>query len=333
MAYEATMNLVEIASFDVVHQELTWPWIAFDSSGQRFAFASSDRRIETRLLDEGRLTEGPAFSLPADLALAGVHGFSIDAHGTHLAVVGVIEGGGVVVTCETDGERRRTPLETLTGAGFTARATVFDRSGTRLWISAESDAETALLLVDARTHALVGIARSAPFPPPATHELFLHPQDDAVLLLAACGEDGTFARVAGWSGGGVEAIPTALDKGGVPAGFVGFSTDVVRVHLAEADELRTHSWPGLEELSSVDLADDFVSSYSGVVLGDRIFVDGEDADSREDGVMLFDRSATRGSLLPPPVPSGMWAGRLGMDAIVTVESKGEPARGRVVRIL
>jgi len=332
MAYEATMNLEELASFDVVHDKLSWPWIAFDSSGKRFAFASSDRRIETRFLDDGRVTEGPGLPLPPDLALSGIHGFSIDAHGTLLAVVGVIEAAGVVVTIGEDGQRRRTPLEALVGAGFTARATTFDRTGARLWISAESDAETALLLVDAQTHALVGLARSASFPPPASHELYLHPQDDAVLLLAACGEDGTFARVAGWSGGGVEAISSALDKGGISAGFVGFSADGARVHLAEADELRTHAWPGLEELSSVELADDFVSSYSGVVLGARILVDGEEADSAEDGVMMFDPSATRGSMLPPPVPTGMWAGRLGADAIVTVESKGEPARGRVVRI-
>jgi hypothetical protein len=332
MAYEATMNLVEVATFDVAHDQLSWPWIAFDSSGKRFAFPSSKSRIETRSLDDGRLTEGATFALPADLTLAGVHGFSLDARGTLLAVAGVASAAGVLITIDPDREQLRTPLETLTGAGFTARATAFDRSGDRLWISAESAAETALLLVDARTHALVGIARSAAFPPPATHELFLHPQDDAVLLLAACGEDGTFARVAGWSGGGVEAIVTTLDKGGIPAGFVGFSSDGLRVHLAEADELRTHAWPGLEELSSVELADDFVSSYAGAVLGDRIFVDGEEADSREDAVMMFDRSATQGTLLPFPVPIGMWAGRLGTGAIVTVEAKGEPARGRVVRI-
>ena len=332
MAYEAAMNLEELASFDVVHHQLTWPWIAFDSSGKRFAFAASDRRIETRLLEEARIVDGPAFSLPSDLALAGVHGFSIDARGALLALVGVVGSAGVVITSEAAGEVRRTPLEALVGAGFTARATAFDRSGARLWISAESEAETALLLIDAATHAPVGIARSASFPPPAMHELYLHPQDDAVLLLAACGEDGTFARVAGWSGGGVEAIATALDKGGIPAGFVGFSADFARLHLAEADELRTHAWPGLDELSSVELADDFVSSFAGVVLGQRIFVDGEEADSMEDGVMMFDASATRGSLLPPPVPTGMWAGRLGVDMIVTVESKGDPAYGRVVRI-
>jgi hypothetical protein len=29
----------------------------------------------------------------------------------------------------------------------------------------------------------------------------------------------------------------------------------------------------------------------------------------------------------------MWAGRLGARALVTVEAKGEPARGRVLRVL
>ena len=326
------MNLVEIASFDVVHQQLSWPWITFDASGKRFAFVSSERGISSRVLEGGAVAEGTSFALPADLALAALHGFALDTSGALLAIVGVASAVSVVITCDVDGEQRRTPIEALIGPGFTPRAVAFDAIGVRLWISAESEKETALVLIDSWTHALIGVSRSELFPPPATHELSLHPQDDAVLLLAACGEDGTFARVAGWSGGGVEAIPTALDKGGIPAGFVGFSADGARVHLAEADELRTHAWPGLEELSSVELADDFVSSFSGVVLGDRILVDGEDAEAREDAVMTFDRSAMVGSLLGEPVPKGMWAGRLGIDCIVTVEAKGEPARGRVVRI-
>jgi hypothetical protein len=127
-------------------------------------------------------------------------------------------------------------------------------------------------------------------------------------------------------------VLTALDAGDVTAGFDGFSADLTRVHLAEADELRTHAWPGLEQLSSVMLADDFASSYAGAVLGDRIFVDGEDRDAGGDSVMQFDRSALLGTVLKPPFPSGMWVGRLGVDAIVTVESKGDPARARVLRL-
>ncbi len=325
------MNFSEVASFEVFH-DLSWPWITFDAGGQRFAFAATKDRIGSRRLDGDAIAEGPSFTLPAGLRLADVHGFSIASSGAQLAVVGVIDGVSHLVVLGEQGESRRTPLETLTGAGFTARATAFDRSGERLWISAESETETVILLIDAASHERVGAATSAHFPPPATHELYLHVQDDAILLLAACGEDGTFARVAGWSGGGVETIATTLDDGGVPAGFVGFSADGARVHLAEADELRTHSWPGLAELSSIELADDFMSSFSGIVLGERILIDGEDAETHEDAAMLFDRSATVGALLPEPVPTGMWAGRLGSDLLVTVESKGEPARGRVLRI-
>ena len=326
------MKLSEIASFDACHDQLSWPWITFDASGRRFAFATTAGRIGSRRVEGGLVVEGTSFPLPDGLTLAGLQGFALAPSGATLAAVGAIGGASVLVTLAEGGEQRRTEVETLAGPGFTARAAAFDRQGARLWISAESAAETAILLVDAATHALLGTATSPPFPPPAMHEIHLHPQDDAILLLAACGEDGTFARVAGWSGGGVEAIATKLDEGGVPAGFVGFSGDAARVHLAEADELRTHAWPGLEELSSVELADDFVSSYSGAVLGDRILVDGEEAETREDAVMLFDRSATHGALLPEPVPTGMWAGRLDADLLVTVEAKGEPARGRVLRI-
>jgi hypothetical protein len=326
------MKLTELAAFDVVHGHLSWPWIAFDATGTRFAFASSPTQIATRVLDGGAIAEGASFAVPADLA-AKLEAFALGADGTLLAAAGGAGDESVVVTSDASHELARTRLDTLVRPGFTARALAFDRSGKRLWISAESEKETALVLVDARTHARVGVARSAAFPPPAMHELHLHPQDDAVLLVAACGEDGTFARIAGWAGGDVEAIATALDAGGIPAGFVGFSADGARVHLAEADELRTHAWPGLEELSSVELADDFVSSYAGAVLGDQILVDGEDAETHEDAVMTFDRSALVGKLVIGDVPSGMWAGRLGADCLVTVESKGDPSRGRVVRVV
>jgi len=43
------------------------------------------------------------------------------------------------------------------------------------------------------------------------------------------------------------------------------------------------------------------------VLGQQVFIDGqlgEDGEEGEDEVMRFDRSATRGFVLPPPVPTG-----------------------------
>ncbi len=326
----------EIAAFDVVHAQLSWPWIAFAPSGRALAFASSSSTIATRQLVGEAVAAGPSFTLPSDLRMdpGALGAFALSSASDGAPALLALSGGtgeaAVVAIVDPSGERRRARIDGLLGVGHDVRAIAFDRAGRRLWLSAESATETVTALLDVDSLTTVGVVRTLPFPRPAMHELHLHPQDDAVLLLAACGPDGTFARVVGFAGDAVSVIPTALDSGGVPAGFVGFSADAARVHLAEADELRTHGWPTLDELSSVPLADEFLSSFSGAVLGSDILVDGEDEPTGDDVVMLFDRSAIRGVVLTEPAPTGMWAGRLGTEAIVTVESKGDPVRGRVV---
>jgi hypothetical protein len=102
---------------------------------------------------------------------------------------------------------------------------------------------------------------------------------------------------------------------------------------ASPDELQTLSWPNLAKISSAGFDDDFVASYSGAVLDSFVFVDGEldlDAGSK-DAVMMFDASARKGSIVTP-APTGMWAGRIGVNAIITVEPKGDPARARVFSV-
>jgi hypothetical protein len=341
------MRFVEVGQFDVVHRQVAWPWIVFDAKKTRIAFGSSKDAVATRALVNGALESGPTFDLPDGLGLptqrppanghrgaaSGAHGFAIDSNGARLAVVGTTKDESVLVTMSAGGEERRTKIAELCGGDFVAHAAAFDRSGKRLWISAESEKETAIVLVEADSHALVGVLKSAAFPPPSVHELHVHPQDDAVLLLAACGQDGTFARVAGFTDGPPVEVKTALDDGSMSCGLVGFSMDAARVHLVEDFALRTHAWPGLEELSNVELADEFASTYSGIVTAQGIFVDGTDADSGEgDVVMSFDDAALTGTVLKPPFPTGMWAGRLGADCLVTVESKGDPAKGRVLRL-
>lgn len=323
------MRFREIASFDVVHGRRSWPWVSFAARSDLVAFASTETTVSTRRLDGEHVVPGLSFSVPTDVQLGA---FSISSHGDRpiLAIAGFVGATQVVLVLDSVAERKRAPLDALLGRGHELRAIAFDRTGRRLWLSAESATETVIALVDVESLATVGVSRSAAFPRPALHEIHLHAQDDAVLVLAACGDEGTFARVVGFAGDEVSAVPSELDSGAVAAGFVGFSRDGARVHLVEADELRTHAWPTLHELSSVPLADDFVSSFSGAVLGDEIFVDGEDAETRDDSIMLFDRSAIRGVVLPPPAPTGMWAGRLGNDAIVTIEAKGDPARARVL---
>jgi len=334
------MHLLHVGAFEAEHACLPWPWVAVAPSAKVLAFVSQGS-VRTRIFDGRSLAEGPSFVLPPGLALPtsdapdaeGLRGLAPSHDGAHVALVGVAEGESVVTLLDARAVVRHAPVAKLAGPGLSARAVTFDRTGENLWIACEGPSSMALVLVDARTFDVRGVVPSAKLPAPATIELFVHPQDDAVLALAACGQDGTFARVAGFAGGPPEAIPTALDEGGIPAGMVGFSADGARVHLVEADELRTHAWPTLHELSSVELVDDVVSAYSGVVLGDRVLVDAHDADDGTlDLVVAFDRTALVGRLERPPFPRGMWVGRLGADALVTVDASGDPARGEVVRL-
>lgn len=341
------MKIVESGTFEVAHRALAWPWIAFDPSHRRFAFVTAEGAIASRALEGEALAVGSSFPLPRDLALPGrrgadddhrgapdgLHAFAIRQDGERVATTARVGDTSIVAVAGTEGELRRVSLAGLGRPDLVAHAITFDRTGERLWVSAESGTVTAIVCLDATSLALHGVVESAPFPPAASHELHVHPIDDAVILLAACGQEGTFARVAGFSDGPPVAVETALDGGAVPSGFVGISRDGARVYLVDDAELRTHAWPTLHPLAEAELADDFATSYSGAVLGDRILLDGHDDETGDfDLVIVFDRSGLRGGLARPPVPEGMWAGRLGDDVLVTVEAKGEPARGRVYRL-
>src|SRR4051812_45767938 len=119
------MKLVSIASFDVVHRDLPWPWIAFDPTGARFAFASSERTFATRVWTGDALIEGPSFALAACLSYPGVHAFAVDPRGELFAVTGAVAGGSVVVTSDRDGMRAQSRLEIFELPGFTVQAVAF----------------------------------------------------------------------------------------------------------------------------------------------------------------------------------------------------------------
>ncbi len=162
MAYETAMHIVELDVFPAAHGALAWPWIALDAAHTRLAFAESERTIATRGIEGSKVGPGPSFTLPEDLLLPatdpekGLRAFAIDSTGTQLALLGTAAEGGVLVTLyDSSGEAktRRTRLADLAGGDLTARAIAFDRTGTRLWISADGGSESAILLVDARSHA------------------------------------------------------------------------------------------------------------------------------------------------------------------------------------
>jgi hypothetical protein len=327
------MNFEEVATFAVAHTRVNWPWIAFSPHRQTIAYCTNSGAIATSRMRSGEVDAGQSFALPAAFTAVPIAGFAVTDDGARVAVIVVTESGTMLVTIEADGVATQHRLSDTLGNDFVARALGFDRQNSSLWISGERLEETLIAMVDATSFKVHGTAASAGLPLPATHELYPHPQDDAVLLLAACGQEGSFARVVGWSGTEVTSVPGALDDGGIPAGFVGYSADGARVHLAEADELRTHAWPELHELASVQFADDFASSYAGAVLGSEVYVDGTHTEGEgEDLVMRFEAAGIQGKLLSPPFPAGMWAGSMGTNVLVTVDSKGEPARASVLRM-
>jgi hypothetical protein len=327
------MNFEEIATFAVAHTRVNWPWIAFSPRRETVAYCTESATVATSRLRMGEVQAGHVFALPPEFASTPIAGLAVTDDGERVALLVVTESGTALVTIEADGAATKRRLNDAVGNDFIGRALVFGRQNGVLWMSGERLKQTLIAMVDAASLDVRGTAVSAGLPLPATHELYPHPQDDAVLLLAACGQEGSFARVVGWSGTAVTAVPSALDDGGIPAGFVGYSADGARVHLAEADELRTHAWPELHELASVQLADDFASSYAGAVLGNEVYVDGTHTDGEADDlVMRFEAAGLQGKLLSPPYPQGMWAGSMGSNLLVTVDAQGEPARASVLRM-
>lgn len=345
----------EVGSFQVAHGALPWPWLVFDPARRRFAHAVDAQTIVARALDGEAVVETARFALPAGLGLPQVapsgegstaraprlHAFALSPSGDTLAVTGVVDGRSVIVTLGAGGELARATVDERLGAGLFGQALCWDRAGARVWVAAERDGSPdgasqgvgVVALLDAATLQVVGVVDHPKYPPPITYELTLHPTDDAVSMFAACGPDGTFARVARVREGRVETVPTKMDGGLEPAGLLGFSRDGARVFLAEESALRVHRWPDLEVVKTVDLGDEFVSAYAGAVVDDRVLVDGEDAEDGDDVVLAYDADTLK--RLPPPtaIRGAMWVGLVGERRLVTVAPKGEPARGAVWRML
>ena len=185
-----------------------------------------------------------------------------------------------------------------------------------------------------------GLESKAAFPappPPAAHEIFLHPVEDAVLLTMACGEDGTFVRVArmvhasGATGGKIELVATEGDGGLEPCGLAEATDDGGRVCLVTGDRAELRRWPGMAREAQVDVGEDRAASYNGVRIGGRFVVSAtEQEDGEERALVLNDALELEDDA---PAPPGMWAGRLGKDRLVTVgREKGEPRRAFVYAI-
>jgi hypothetical protein len=210
-------------------------------------------------------------------------------------------------------------------------AATFSADGEFLWLSAESGAGAAIVRLRFRDFSLAGKVAFPPPPPPAQHEILLHPVEDAVLLTMACGQDGTFVRVARAVDGRIELVAGEGDDGLEPCGSAETTEDGSRVCLVTGSAVELRHWPTLGPAKSVELGDGLVANYSGVRIGGRFLVSAafEQDDGSED-----ERALVFGDALKleddAPAPPGMWAGRAGRDRIVTVGREKAESRGLFV---
>ena len=172
----------------------------------------------------------------------------------------------------------------------------------------------------------------APAPPPAAHELLLHPRQDAALLTMACGQDGTFVRVARMVDGKLELLATEGDAGLEPCGVAETTDDGALVCLVGDDRVELRRWPGLAREARVEIEDELAANYNGVRIGGRFIIAAtlQDDGDEERALVVSDALRIEDDA---PAPPGIWAGRLGRDRLVTIaREKGEERRAFVYAI-
>jgi hypothetical protein len=211
-------------------------------------------------------------------------------------------------------------------------AATFTRDGESLWLSAESATGAAIARLRFRDLTLESKVAFPPAPPPAAHELFLHPADDAILLTMACGQDGTFVRVARNLGGRLALVVGEGDPGLEPCGVAEASDDGSRVCLVTSDSVELRRWPDLKREARYEVVDELSANYNGVRVGGRFIVSAtlEDDVDEERALVLDDALAL---VDDAPAPPGMWAGRLGRDRLVTISRGKDEARTAFVYVL
>jgi hypothetical protein len=320
-----------------------WPWVAFSPERGAFAVPVAPRTVAVRAAGsperEARVELHEALSVPTVAAShsattsrqPGRHALALHPDGRTVVALGWHRDVPVACVERAGGSPELVDLGPALG-DMGPMSAVFARDGESLWLSAENAAECAIVRLRFRDFGLEGkIAFAAP-PPPAAHEIFLHPVEDAVLLTMACGQDGTFVRVARAVGGTLELIAGEGDEGLEPCGVAEATEDGSRVCLVGDDRVELRRWPGLHRDAAYEVGDDLSARYNGIRVGGRFVVSAVVEDQEDD-----DRALVLGDALTleddAPAPPGMWAGRLGPDRLVTISrAKGDTRTAYVYSI-
>src|ERR1700689_238032 len=203
----------------LVPGRLAWPWGACSPESAAFAMPVRARTIGIRSAvspaEERRIELPEALSVPtvarSDSGTTsrqpGLHAIALHPDGR--TVVGFGWHDDIPVACveRVGGAPELVDLGPALGDMGPLAAT-FTRDGESIWVSAESGGGAAIARLRFRDFGLESKAAFDAPPPPASHEILLHPSEDAVLLTMACGQDGTFVRVARMTGGKLELVAT-----------------------------------------------------------------------------------------------------------------------------
>jgi hypothetical protein len=327
----------------VVPGKLGWPWVAFSPERTALALPVGPTALSIRAttsLDRDSRVELPvALSVPTVEAShsgttsrqPGLHTVALHPEGR--TIVGFGWHRDIPVACveRAGGAPELVDLGPALG-DMGPMAATFTRDGESIWVSAESGGGAAIARLRFRDFGLESKAAFDAPPQPASHEILLHPSEDAVLLTMACGQDGTFVRVARMTAGKLELVATEGERGLEPCGLAGATDDGSRVCLVSFNRVELRRWPDLKREAHYDLGDDLVANYNGVRIDGRFVVSAtfEDDVDEERALVLSDDLELQDDA---PAPPGMWAGRLGLDRIVTIgREKGEDRKAFVYAV-
>jgi hypothetical protein len=337
------LRFSKLHQFTLTPGKLAWPWVAFTPARTSFVVPEGPTTLALRGVDslgdvrQAELSEGLA--VPSIAASSsgttsrqpGLHSMALHPDGRTVVGFGWHDDGPAACIARVGEAPEFVDLRPALGQ-LGPMAATFTRDGEYLWLSAESSSQAALLRLRLPGLVLEARATFAPPPPPAAHELFLHPAEDAVLLTMACGQDGTFLQVARMVGEKLALVVTEGDGVVEPCGLAEATDDGGRVCLVAAERVELRRWPDLVREAELELPEQLLANYNGVRVGGRFLVSAADQDKEghERAVVLSD---TLGLVEIAPALSGMWAGRLGKDRLVTLaREKADRRLGFVYRV-
>lgn len=337
------LRFEDVTQLTLSPRKLAWPWVWFSPDRRTLGYPVGPRALALRSID--RLDDERRIDLPAGFETPtkplpttgstsrrpGLQTVALSDDGVTLVAFTWHDDGPRACVVSHDAPPRTIDLAPHLG-GMGILSASFSKPGDALWASAESDTHASLLRLSLSDLAIVGQIPFAPAPLPAQHELHVHPTRDDALLLMACGQDGTFARVARFDTG-VVACENALEGGAEPTGLADWNDDGERVFLIGFDGIEARTWPGLALVSQVDAPDGLILNCTGLRIGDQLAVSAADEETEDEPRALLYDATTLVRNDDAPAPPGMWAGRFGDDRLVTIDRETSGTRRAFIRRL